>query len=139
MIDELTTRSPENPLLVGLCVVARVAMLVDAKTKVASLAEVLCTDLVVGDLEATLDEVCGFRPPDSYVACDFLVTTDTESTHCVTGNILDWGLVAELLQNADSLRESVTRFTDGDIDDQLVTDHFAHDIVWVPRHVWLAE
>ena len=45
--------------------------------------EVLGRDLVVSDLEATLDEVDGLVATDGNVTGDLLVTTDTEGTDSV--------------------------------------------------------
>ena len=47
--------------------------------------EVLAGDLVVGNLEATLDKIGGLLAADGDVARDLLVTTDTEGTDSVAG------------------------------------------------------
>ena len=46
--------------------------------------------------------------------------------------VLDRRLVAELLEHTHRLGEPITRLANGDVDDELVTHDFPHDIVWIP-------
>jgi hypothetical protein len=60
-------------------------VLVDTEAKVAGLAEVALAQLVLLDLEATLENLLGLGATDGDVDRDLFVTTDTEGTDGVTG------------------------------------------------------
>jgi len=55
----------------------------DTETEVASLREVALAELVLLDLEATLENLLGLGATDSDVDGDLLVTTDTKGTDSV--------------------------------------------------------
>lgn len=63
----------------------QVDVLVDTETKVAGLREVALPQLVLLDLEATLQDLLSLRTTDGDVDSDLFVTTDTEGTHGVAG------------------------------------------------------
>jgi len=113
----------------GIVLEAKVDMLVDAETEVSGLGEVLGANLVVRNLEATLDQVHGLVAADGDVARNLLVTTDTEGTHSVASDGLDRGLVGQLLQHADRLGEPVARLANSDVDDELVAHDLAHTVI----------
>jgi hypothetical protein len=64
---------------------SEIDVLVDTEAKVAGLAEVALAQLVLLDLEATLENLLGLGATDGDVDGDLFVTTDTEGTDSVTG------------------------------------------------------
>lgn len=60
-------------------------MLADTETEVTGLGEVLLSQLVLLDLEATLEDLLSLGTTDGNVDGDLFVTTDTEGTDGVTG------------------------------------------------------
>ena len=117
----------------GVVAGAEIDVLLDTKAKVARLREVAAAELVLLDLEATLENFLGFGATDGDVDGDLFVTSDTESSdgvaslayrlHAVRNNrirrslarielTVDRSLTAQLLQDLRSTSQSVTRFTD---------------------------
>ena len=90
-------------------------MLIHTETKVAGLGEVALAELILLDLETTLEDLLSLWASDGNVASDLLVTTDTESTDGVASLGGDGSLTSELLEDLCGTSESVTRFTDGDV------------------------
>lgn len=64
---------------------AQVNVLRDTETEVAGLGEVALPQLVLLDLEATLQNLLSLGTTDGNVDGDLFVTTDTEGTDGVTG------------------------------------------------------
>lgn len=95
-------------------------MLSDTEAKVARVTEVAASQLVLLDLQATLQNLLRLRATDSDVACDLFVTADTETTESVLGLGGDGGLTRQLLQNLGGTRQPVTRLADRDVDDELI-------------------
>ena len=104
----------------GVVLDTKVDVLGDTETEVAGVGEVSSAELVLLDLETTLDDLLGLGASDGDVASDLLVTSDTETSEGVTGLAGDGGLTGKLLKHLGGTGESVTRFTDGDVDDELV-------------------
>ncbi len=90
-------------------------VLLDTEAKVAGLGEVAALELVLLDLEATLEDLLGLGAADGDVHRDLLVTTDTELADGVARLGRDRGLTGELLQHFRRPRQTITGFTDGDV------------------------
>lgn len=135
-------------------------MLADTEAEVAGLGEVALLQLILLDLEATLQDLLGLGSTDGDVDGDLFVTTDTEGTDGVAGLAcakekkfpsaavsskishsfspsskiefgvltVDRSLPAQLLKHLGSTSESVTRFADGDVENQLLDAQFAHRV-----------
>lgn len=69
----------------GVVLYSEIDVLVDTEAKVAGLAKVALAQLVLLDLEATLENLLGLGATDGDVDRDLFVTTDTEGTDGVTG------------------------------------------------------
>lgn len=69
----------------GVVLDSEVDVLADTEAEVAGLAEVALAELVLLDLEATLENLLGLGATDGDVDRDLFVTTDTEGTDGVTG------------------------------------------------------
>lgn len=104
----------------GVVLDTQVNVLGDTETEVTGVGEVAATELVLLDLKTTLDDLLGLGTADRDVAGDLLVTADTETTEGVTGLAGNGGLTSELFKHLGGTGESVTRLTDGDVDDELV-------------------
>lgn len=113
---------------------AQVNVLVDTKAKVAGLRKVALAQLVFLDLETTLDDLFGLGASDGDVDCDLFVTADSKGSDCVAGfawwllemlscrmkrgqRTVDWGLTAQLLEHLCGTGKSVTRLSDGNVED----------------------
>lgn len=68
----------------GVVLDAEIDVLGDTEAEVASLGEVALAELVLLDLEATLENLLGLGATDGDVDGDLFVTTDTEGTDGVT-------------------------------------------------------
>jgi hypothetical protein len=95
-------------------------VLSDTETEVAGVGEVPSAELVLLDLERTLNDLLGLGAADRDVAGDLLVTADAEAAERVAGLRRHGRLARELLEHLGGTRESVTRLADGDVDDELV-------------------
>lgn len=69
----------------GVVLDTQVNVLADTETEVTGLGEVLLSQLVLLDLEATLEDLLSLGTTDGNVDGDLFVTTDTEGTDGVTG------------------------------------------------------
>jgi hypothetical protein len=112
----------------GVVLDAQVDVLGDTETEVAGLAEVALAELVLLDLEATLEDLLSLGAADGDVDGDLFVTTDTEGTDGVAGLGVDGGLTRQLLENLGGTSEPVTRLSDGDVEDELLDAKLAHGV-----------
>lgn len=103
-------------------------MLADTEAEVAGLREVALAELVLLDLEATLEDLLSLGATDGDVDGDLLVTTDTEGTDGVAGLAVDGSLTAELLQHLGGTGQSVTRLADRDVQHELLDAQLAHGV-----------
>lgn len=69
----------------GVVLDSEIDVLADAEAEVARLAEVALAQLVLLDLEATLEDLLGLGATDGDVDGDLLVTSDTEGSDGVAG------------------------------------------------------
>ena len=69
----------------GVVLDTQVNVLADTETEVTGLGEVPLSQLVLLDLEATLENLLSLGATDGNVDGDLFVTTDTEGTDGVTG------------------------------------------------------
>lgn len=69
----------------GVVLDAEIDVLADTEAEVAGLAEVALAQLVLLDLEATLEDLLGLGATDGDVDSDLFVTADTEGTDGVAG------------------------------------------------------
>lgn len=77
----------------GVVLDSEIDVLADTEAEVAGLAEVALAELVLLDLEATLENLLGLGATDGDVDRDLFVTTDTEGTDGVTGLAWKGGFV----------------------------------------------
>ncbi|GAO47189.1 hypothetical protein G7K_1399-t1 [Saitoella complicata NRRL Y-17804] len=106
----------------------QVNVLLDTETEVTGLGEVALPQLVLLDLETTLEDLLGLGATDGDVNGDLLVTADTEGTDGVAGLGVDGGLTGKLLEDLGGTGETITRLTDTDVEDELGDAELAHGV-----------
>jgi len=94
---------------------AEIDVLLDAKAKVASLTKVAPPQLVLLDLESTLQDLLRLRPTNRHVHRDLLVTTDAERPHSVARLARHWRLARQLLQHLCCTSQPITRLAHGNV------------------------
>lgn len=99
----------------GIVTCAQIDVLLDTETKVSGIGEVLAAELVLLDLQPTLQDLLGLGATDGDVHGDLFVTTDTERSDGVAGLGGDGGLTGKLLEDLGGTGETITGFTDGDV------------------------
>jgi hypothetical protein len=112
----------------GVVLDTQVDVLGDTETEVAGLGEVALAELVLLDLEATLEDLLSLGAADGDVDGDLLVTADTEGTDGVAGLGVDGGLTRQLLEHLGGTSEPVTRLADGDVEDELLDAELPHGV-----------
>lgn len=90
-------------------------VLLDTEAKVAGLGEVPAAELVLLDLEATLEDLLSLGAADSDVHRDLLVTTDAERADGVARLGCDGCLTGELLEHLGGTGETITRLANGNV------------------------
>lgn len=103
-------------------------MLADTETEVARGAEVALPELVLLDLEATLENLLGLGTTDGNVDGNLFVPPDTEGSDGVAGLGVDGSLTAQLLEHLGRTRQSVTRLANGDVEDELLDAKLPHGV-----------
>jgi len=106
----------------------KIDVFADTEAEVASLGEVALPQLVFLDLEATLQDFLCLWSTDSNVHGNLLITTDTEGSDGIAGLAVNGSLTAQLLEHFGGTGESVTRFTDRDVEDEFLDAQLPH---WV--------
>lgn len=95
---------------------AQIDVLRDTETEISSLREVLLAQLVLLDLQTTLDDFFGLGPTDGDVYGNLLVTADTECTDGIARLAVYGGLTGKLLKHLGGTRKPISGFTDGDVE-----------------------
>ena len=119
----------------GIVLDTKVDVLVDAEAEVAGLGEVLLEELVLLDLEATLEDLHGLLSADGDVARDLLVTADAEGTEGVASLGVDGLLAGELLEHTGGAGETIAGLTDAAVQDELVDLDLLHNVLLLVGHV----
>lgn len=74
-------------------------MFLDTETEVAGGREIVSSQLVFSDLQATLQDLFGLGAANGAMDSDLLVTTNTKRTHRVAGLRIDGLLASQLFQH----------------------------------------
>jgi len=106
----------------------KINVFADTETEVASLGEVALAEFIFLDLQSTLQDFLSLWSSDGNVDSDLLVTTDTKCSDGVSGLAVDWSLTRQLFQHLCGSGQSVTRLSDGDIENELLDAKLLH---WV--------
>ena len=101
--------------------------------KLTVVGEVLLSQFVFLDLEATLEELLGFVAADGHMHCNFFVSLDAEGTDRVLGLGLDGLLVGQIFEDLSGLGEFIARLTGTKVQDELVNLDLSHFVVLFGR------
>jgi len=93
----------------------QIDVLLDTETEVSGLAEVPAAELVLLDLQATLEDLLGLGTTDSDVDGDLFIATNTECSDSVAGFGGDGGLTSELFEDLGGTSETITRLADRNV------------------------
>lgn len=98
---------------------AKIDVLLDTETKVAGGREVLGKELVLLDLQASLEDLLSLGATDSAVDGNLFIAADGEGADGVTGLGEDGSLAGQVFQDLGSTGKTIARFTDGDVQAEL--------------------
>lgn len=115
----------------------QVNVFLDTETEVTGGREVSVSQLVLLNLQTSFQDFLSLWTSDGNVNGNLFVSSDTEGSDGVSSLGLDWSLTGQLFQNLGGSGQSVTGFTDGDVQDQLLDLQFTHNILGFGRHLWL--
>lgn len=115
----------------------QVDVFLNTETEVTGGREVSVSQLVFLDLQTSLQDLFSLWTSDGDVDGNLFVSSDTEGSNGVSSLGVDWSLTRQLFQDLGSSGQSVTRFTDRDVKDQLLDLQFTHSILSFVRHLWL--
>ena len=93
----------------------KIDMFLDAESKVSGFREISLSELVLLNLETTLEDFLSLRATDGDMDGDLFVTTDAERSDGVSGFRCDRCLAGELFQHLRGSGQPIARFTDGDV------------------------
>jgi len=100
----------------------------DTEAKVTSLRKVTLSKFVFLDLQSTLQDFLGLWSTNCDVHSDLFVTANTEGSDGVPGLAVDRSLTTQLFQHLRSTGKSVTRFSDRDVEDELLDAELLHGV-----------
>lgn len=121
-------------------------MLADTEAEVARLREVAVAELVLLDLQATLENLLSLGAADSDMDSDpnhqsaissscfptvnsiLFVPPDTEGTDGISGLGVDGSLTRKLLKHLGCTGQTITRLADGDVEDQFLDAELPHGV-----------
>jgi len=113
----------------GVVLDAQVNVLLDTETEVAGSREVTGLELVLKNLETTLEDLLGLGAADGAVHGDLFVTTNAERADGVAGLGVDGLLSSKLLKHLGGASEPVTRFTNANVEAELLEAELAHGVL----------
>lgn len=105
-----------------------VNVLLNTETEVTGLGEVPPPQLVLLDLQSSLQNLLRLGTSDGNVGGNLLVPSDLERSDSVSSLGGDGGLTGKLFEDLGGTGKSVTRFTDGDVDDELLDSELLHRV-----------
>lgn len=112
----------------GVVLDTKVNVLLDTETEVTGLGEVPPPQLVLLNLQSSLQNLLRLGTSDSNVGGNLFVPSDLERSDGVSSLGGDGSLTGELLKDLGGTGKSVTRFTDGDVDDELLDSELLHRV-----------
>jgi len=115
----------------GVVLDTEIDVLVDTEAEGAGVGEVVGAEFVLLDLEALVEELHSLLAADGAVGGDLFVTADTEGTDGDASAGEDGALVAELLEDLGGTSQTITRFTSGAVDAELLDEDFSHGVVFL--------
>ena len=127
---------------------SKINVFLDTKSKIPCVAEVVLSQLVFPDFQAPFKDFLRLGPSDSAVYSNLFITSDAKRPDSVTGFGENWLLSSKLFQHLDQIKhgysayyyksirthlgcscQSVTRFTNTDVQAQFANAQFAHRVL----------
>jgi hypothetical protein len=118
----------------GVVLDTEIDVLADTEAEVARLAEVALAQLVLLDLQATLQDLLSLRATNGNVDSDLLVTSDTEGSDSVAGLAVNRSLTAQLLQHLRGTGQTITRLANRDVQNKLLDAELPHGVLRLLGH-----
>merc|ERR1719198_502938 len=112
----------------GIVLNAEVNVFVDAEPEAACVAEVGLLQLILFDLQPSLDDLQRFGPAHGDVGGDLLVTTDGETSHRVSCLRCHGFLLRDLVQHTHGLGQLIAAAAGRDVEHEFVHLYCPHDV-----------
>lgn len=112
----------------GVVLNTEIDVLIDTETEVTGVREVSLLELVFLNLQATLDDIKSLVAADSHIGRNGFISADGELTNGVAGTTQARALASELLENTRGESQSVSRLTDGDVENELLNADLPHRV-----------
>lgn len=113
---------------IGVVLDTKIDVLVDTETKVTGLREVLGSELVLLDLEASLENLLGLGASDGDVNGNLFVSSNGERSDGVSGLGVDGGLTGQLLEHLGGSGKSITGLTNTNVEGELLDSELSHGV-----------
>merc|ERR1719354_974547 len=110
----------------GIVLDAEIDVFSNTETEISSFREVASFQLVLFHFQALFKNFFGLGSPNSAMNCNFLITSDTERSNSESCFGEHWCLTGKCFQNFTSTHQSVTTFTNTDVDAQFLDSDFLH-------------
>lgn len=112
----------------GIVLDTQIDVFVDTEAKVAGFREVAVAQFVFLNLQAAFEDFFSLGAADGNVNSDLFVTANTEGTDGVTGLGVDGGLTGQLFEHLGGTGETITRFTNANVEDKLLNVESLHGV-----------
>lgn len=113
---------------IGVVLDTKIDVLVDTETEVTGLREVLGSELVLLDLEASLENLLGLGASDGHVHGNLFVSSNGERSDGVSGLGVDGGLTGKLLEHLGGSGKSITGLTNTNVEGELLDSQLSHGV-----------
>merc|ERR1719348_1140019 len=111
-------------------------VLLDTESKVSVLGEVLPSQLVLLDLESSLEDLLSLGSSHGAVNGDLLISSDSKASDSVSGLGEDGGLSCKRLQPLSSPGQSVTRLSNTNVETKFSDTKVTHHILGLIFTFW---
>lgn len=113
---------------IGVVLDTKIDVLVDTETEVTGLGEVSRSELVLLDLEASLENLVGLGASDGHVHGNLFVSSNGERSDGVSSLGVDGGLTRKLLEHLGGSSESITGLTNTNVEGELLDSELSHGV-----------
>merc|ERR1712111_189777 len=127
--DQVLHRSPFHRYDTWIILDSQIYVFLDAKSKVASVTEIALSQFILLHLQSTLQDFFSFSSSNGAMASNFFITLNTKRTHSVTGFRCNRLLPGELLEHLGGTGQSVSRFSNTNIQTKLQDAQLPHRVV----------
>jgi hypothetical protein len=127
---------------------SKINVFLDTKSKISCVTKVVLSQLVFSDFQAPFKDFLCLGPSDSAMYSNLFITADAKRPDSVAGFGEDWLLSSKLFQHLEQIKhgysalhyksirthlgcscQSVTRFTNTDVQAQFANAQFAHRVL----------